>query len=114
MAVSTIALGALSDVHSLPRPVVCHLGAATRERTFVRRTRAALLGTFALVVAGAAIPATAQNHQGGPNAQDFLHKGISATRSHVSARAESGDSEAEMLRLRAEYEQSIQAAPATS
>lgn len=76
---------------------------------------AALIGTFALLVAGAAVPAaTAQNNNGGPSAPDFLHKGIRATQPRVSARVEEGGDAAELLKLRAEYAQSIQAAPAKS
>ena len=77
--------------------------------------RAALIGTFALVAAGAAIPtATAQNHHGDkPSAPSFLQKGIDATRSHARvAREEDEGDEAELIKLRAEYAQSIQAAPA--
>src|SRR4051794_20188125 len=88
-------------------------GARTGKGILVAPRRAALISTFALVVGGAAIPAAAQNHHGDkPDAPSFLQKGIDATRSHVRAREEDEGNEAELIKLRAEFAQSIQAAPA--
>jgi hypothetical protein len=82
------------------------------------RTRS-LIGVLALVLAAGAVPA-ASGAQGGhdPDPRAFLQK--QATLAHAQAQAQSeepgeeDEDEAGVIRLRAEYAQSIQAAPGTT
>lgn len=81
----------------------------------MRNRKATFIGALALVVAGAMSPAaSAQNHSDDkPTAKSFLHKGLRAARGNNPG-IEDEDNEAELIKLRAEFAQSIQSAPGTT
>lgn len=84
----------------------------------MRLQKRALIGALAMTLAGAAVPAAAASdgggHGGTPSARSFVKK--QAALSSAKARAEEdeggGRDEGREVRLRAEFAQSIQAAPA--
>ncbi len=89
-----------------------------KRRSLVATLPAALAAGLALVVAGTASPAATAPGDGtrSPTARSILQKGtalLGPPRSPL-AREEEGEDEALLLRLRAEFARSIQAAPGTT
>jgi hypothetical protein len=84
----------------------------------VRGRRSSLIAVMAIALAGSAVPAlAAAGHDGGdgPGARSFLEKGEAAARTAQGLEPGDGggeEDEAAILRARAEYARSIQAAPA--